>query len=139
VRNTHDEEGIMIAQRSSINGHEAKIEWKHDSIGNLLEEGQYLDDDDVLFSKKKYVYNSRNLLTKITTTDKDNKIMILEFSYDSLGNFIENYGKYPRTSNRYKIYSTNYEYDHSGNWTRRITRDIKNVITEVVIRGIVYY
>jgi hypothetical protein len=136
--NKYDDEGVLTGKKVTFDdGNKGRVEWKHDSVGNMLEEGQYFMDG-VLFHKAEYVFSSLNLLTKMKITDKDNKVMIIEYSYDSQGNLLETYGRHTDAGRRVKLSVVSYEYDKENNWTKRVTRDAEGKVTEVAIRNIGY-
>jgi hypothetical protein len=134
----YDSEGTFIGGKITFDdGNQGRIEFKHDSVGNNVEEGRYLLNG-FLIQKKEHVFDSLNLLIKTKITDKDNKVMILEYLHDSHGNFTESYERRTDRGERVKLWGVKYEYDAKGNWTRMITHDAEDKITGVAIRHIRY-
>lgn len=134
----YDEKGNNIKQTQfRADGSLASTKaFVYDSKGNVTKLTQEYQGSPA--STKKFVYNeSGQLIEEISYDDKGNIDFRFERSYDLNGNKKEEI-KYKR-SERLSVQIWKYEYDKTGNWTKKTQSGGDEMATHIVERTIVYY
>lgn len=117
-----------------------KDTWKYDGKGNVIENIWYKSNGSIV---KKWIYkydDKKNIIEEIIYNSNSNSDYTLYYKYDDKGNEIEvnTYSLDEDLRTKHTCQSYNYNYDETGNWTKRT--EFENAITiEITAREIEYY